>query len=62
MDLVDRVRERMNRCEKRLHDKPRRGRNRERLTAAWINALEDFENLFASEVRRRFGYLSSPDQ
>ena len=57
MDRLDRVRERMNRCEKRLHEKPRRGRNRERLTQAWISASEDFESLFASEAMRRFGYL-----
>jgi len=57
MDLISRLRERMDRCEKRLHEKPRRGQNRVRLTAAWIRASEDFEGLFASEMRRRFGHL-----
>ena len=57
MDRLDRTRERMERCEKRLHEKPRRGRNRERLTQAWIRASEDFEGLFASEAMRRFGHL-----
>lgn len=57
MDHLDRARERMDRCEKRLRDKPRRGQNRVRLTAAWINASEEFEDLFASETIRRFRHL-----
>lgn len=57
MDRLDRVRERMNRCEKRLHEKPRRGRNRERLTQAWINATEAHNSLFVSTIARRFGHL-----
>lgn len=57
MDQVGRLRERMDQCEKRLHEKPRRGRNRVMLTGKWITASEDFENLFASEAMRRFGYL-----
>ena len=57
MDLVSRLRERMDRCEKRLHAKSRRGHNRVRLTAAWINASEAFVGLANSEVRRRFGHL-----
>ena len=57
MDRLDRTRGRMERCEKRLHEKPRRGRNRERLTQAWIMASEDFESLFSSEAMRRFGHL-----
>ena len=57
MDRLGRSRERMERCEKRLHEKPRRGRNRERLTQAWVNASEDFEGLFASTIARRFGHL-----
>ena len=57
MDPLDRTRERMERCEKRLNEKPRRGRNRERLTQAWIRASEDFESLFSSEAMRRFGHL-----
>jgi hypothetical protein len=57
MDRLDRTRERRDRCEKRLREKHRRGRNRERLTQAWIKASEDFEDLFASEAMRRFGYL-----
>lgn len=56
-DRLDRIRERMDQCEKRLHEKPRRGRNRERLTQAWIRASENFEDLFASEAMRRFGLL-----
>ena len=57
LDRLDRTRERRDRCEKRLHEKPRRGRNRERLIEAWIEATEDFEGLFASEAMRRFAYL-----
>jgi hypothetical protein len=57
MDPLDRSRERMDRCEKRLHEKPRRGRNRARLTQAWIRASEDFEGLFTSVAMRRFGHL-----
>lgn len=57
MDRLDRVRERMERCEKRLNEKPRRGWNRVKLTGKWISASEDFERLFASEARRRFGHL-----
>jgi hypothetical protein len=57
MDRLDRTRERRDRCEKRLREKARRGRNRERLTQAWIKASWDFEDLFASEAMRRFGYL-----
>ena len=57
MDRLDRTRERMERYEKRLHEKPRRGRNRVMLTGKWITASEDFESLFASEAMRRFGYL-----
>lgn len=57
MDRLDTVRERMERCEKRLREKPRRGAKRVRLTAAWINATEDFEDLFASETMRRFRHL-----
>lgn len=56
MDRLDRVRERMERCEKRLNEKPRRGWNRVKLTGKWISASEDFERLFASEARRRFGH------
>ena len=57
MDLVSRLRERAERCEKRLDEKPRRGRNRVRLMAAWVNASEAFATLANSEVRRRFGHL-----
>ena len=57
MDRLGRTRERMERCEKRLHEKPRRGRSRERLTQAWVNASEDFEGLFALTIARRFGHL-----
>lgn len=57
MDRLGRARERMDRCEKRLREKPRRGRNRVMLTGRWIKAAEDFENRFASEAMRRFGHL-----
>lgn len=57
MDVIGRLRERMDRCEKRLREKPRRGRNRVMLTGKWITASEDFEGLFASEAMRRFGHL-----
>jgi hypothetical protein len=57
LDGLDRVRDRMDRCEKRLREKPRRGRNRERLLAAWSAASEDFASLFHAEAMRRFGRL-----
>jgi len=57
LDIVSRTRERMERCEKRLYAKPRRGRNRERLTQALDNAADNFENLFAARVMSRFGHL-----
>ena len=57
MDRLDRLRERVDRYEKRLHEKPRRGRNRVMLTGKWITASEDFDNLFDAEAMRRFGCL-----
>jgi hypothetical protein len=57
MDRLDRTRELMERYEKRLNEKPRRGWNRVKLTRKWIRASEDFERLCASEVKRRFGHL-----
>jgi hypothetical protein len=57
MDRLGRLRERMDRCEKRLHDRPRRGWNRVILTGKWITASEDFSNLFDAEAMRRFGRL-----
>jgi hypothetical protein len=57
MDRLGRLRERMDRSEKRLREKPRRGQYRERLTQAWISASDDFEGFFATEAMRRFGYL-----
>lgn len=57
MDRLGRMRERLERCEKRLHERPRRGMNRVMLTGKWISASEDFERLFASEAMRRFGHL-----
>lgn len=57
MDQVSRLRERMERCEKRLHEKPRRGRNRERLTQAWINASCDLTTMFDARVMTRFAHL-----
>jgi hypothetical protein len=57
MDRLDRLRERVDRYEKRLHEKPRRGRNRVMLTGKWITASEDFSNLFDAEAMRRFGCL-----
>ena len=57
MDLVDRLRERVERCEKRLRAKSRRGHNRVRLTAAWINASEEFEDLFSARIMSRFARL-----
>lgn len=57
MDRLDRARERMDRSEKRLREKPRRGRNRVMLTGKWIKASQDFESLFSTETMRRFGHL-----
>jgi hypothetical protein len=57
MDQVDRTRRRMDRCEKRLHEKPRRGQNRERLTDALINATDRFERVANAHMTRRWGHL-----
>jgi hypothetical protein len=57
MDRLGRLRERMERSERRLREKPRRGQNRERLTQGWLSASDDFEGFFATEAMRRFGYL-----
>lgn len=57
MDQVDRFRERMDRCEKRLREKPRRGRNRERLTQAWMDAEDMFERVANAHMTRRWGHL-----
>ena len=56
---IDRVQDRARRLEKRLWpDKGKpvpRGRNRERLLAAWEDADTAFENMFAATVLRRWG-------
>ncbi len=56
---IDRLREKALKLEKRLwpgNGKCRpRGRNRERLTAAWEAADSGFEYLFAATVMRRWG-------
>lgn len=57
MDLVDRARRRMDRCENRLHEKPRRGPSRERLTDALVNATNRFETIANAHLTRRFGHL-----
>lgn len=60
-DRVDRLRDRARRLEKRIwpdKGKPRpRGRNRERLVEAWIQADRAFEDMFAATVMRRWGHL-----
>lgn len=57
MDLVDRARRRMDRCENQLHEKPRRGQSRERLTDALITATRRFETIANAHLTRRFGHL-----
>lgn len=57
MDRLGRLREKVERCEKRLRHRPRRGANRRRLTSAWREAGAEFERLFAAEGLRRFGHL-----
>lgn len=57
MDRLGRLREKADRCEKRLRQRPRRGANRRRMVDAWIDAREAFEELFAAEGLRRFGHL-----
>lgn len=58
---IDRMQDRARRLEKRLWpDKGKsvpRGRNRERLLAAWEDADTAFENMFAATVMRRWGGL-----
>jgi hypothetical protein len=60
---IDRMRDRAHRLEKRLwpdNGKPRpRGRNRERLLAAWERADTEFESLLAATITRRWGHLFS---
>ena len=58
---IDRLRERSLNLEKRLwpkdgNRKPR-GRNRERLVEAWVEADSGFEDLFAATIMRRWGKL-----
>jgi hypothetical protein len=57
MDPLDRARERRDRREATLARKRRRGRNRERLTQAWVNAAVEFERMMDAEAMRRFGAL-----
>ena len=60
-DRVDRLRDRARKLEKRIWpDKGKarpRGRNRERLVEAWIQADTAFEDMFAATVMRRWGHL-----
>ena len=60
-DQIDQIRDRARALEKRLwpdKGKPRpRGRNRERLVDAWIEANTAFENMFAATITRRWGHL-----
>lgn len=57
MDLVDRARRRMDRCENRLREKPRRGQKRDHLTNALTNATRQFERIANAHLTRRFGHL-----
>lgn len=57
MDRLGRLREKAERCEKQLRKRPRRGANRRRLVAAWVNADEAFGDLMDAEALRRFGHL-----
>lgn len=57
MDRLGRLREKAERCEKQLRQRPRRGANRRRLVDAWVDAREEFDRLFAAEGLRRFGHL-----
>lgn len=57
MDRLGRLREKAERCEKQLRKRPRRSANRRRLLDAWIDARQEFEELFAAEGLRRFGHL-----
>ncbi len=58
---IDRMQDRARRLEKRLWpDKGKpvpRGRNRERLLAAWEDADTAFESMFAATITRRWGHL-----
>lgn len=57
MDLLGRLREKAERCEKQLRQRPRRGANRRRLVDAWVKADCEFEEHFTRETLRRFGHL-----
>lgn len=58
---IDRLRDRAHELEKRLWPKDGqrrpRGRNRQRLVDAWVEAESGFEDLFAATVMRRWGKL-----
>lgn len=63
LTALDRLRDRSWKLEKRLWPdkgsrRPRpRGKNRQRLLAAWERADMAFEDMFAAEATRRFGHL-----
>ncbi len=57
MDRLGRLRERVDRAEKQLFAKRRRGATRRRMVEAWGDATADFEALANSECLRRFGAL-----
>lgn len=57
MDRLGRLREKAERCETQLRQRPRRGANRRRLVEAWLDAQGAFEDLVAAEGLRRFGRL-----
>lgn len=57
LDRFGRLRERAERCERRLRQRRRRGENRKRLVDAWLTADAEFERLFDAEALRRFGCL-----
>lgn len=57
LDRLGRLREKAERCEKRLRTRPRRGANRQRLRHAWIDADMAFDQMLSAEMVRRFGIL-----
>jgi hypothetical protein len=55
LDRLGTLRERAERCERMIFKRKRRGINRIRLLAAWIEAERHFGAVYDAESIRRFG-------
>ena len=57
MDRLGQLREKAERYEKQVRQRPRRGANRRRLVTAWLTAEGAFDDLFPAGGLRRVGRL-----